>query len=338
MIHAHPTITALLDKLSSPLTLVDVGARGGVPPVWGELGDKVRLICFEADAKECERLNNQPQSNAVYIPCALAGHDLGVKVHITADPNCSSTYAPNRAVYENLPALGVLRPVRTINCPSTTLDQYCAQNGILDVDALKLDTQGSEYDILKGSVNALRSISFINIEVEFNELYEGQPLFGDVDRFLRGHGFVLWRLNHIALCSNGLVEDSTAYVQIDSIDGGTHQIIPQDNGQLFWGDAHYIRREFAPTEPNAKLDREQALKAAILIGQQGHWDLALEILRKSADPRLHAQLAAIVKPRSAPTAPIQDQLQDARDRLAEARAENERLRVLLARRRWFGWR
>lgn len=58
------------------------------------------------------------------------------------------------------------------------------------VDAIKLDTQGSELDILRGASRALSSCTLIEIEVEFNPIYEGQNLFCDVDRFLRDRGFV----------------------------------------------------------------------------------------------------------------------------------------------------
>ncbi|PNG26306.1 FkbM family methyltransferase [Methylocella silvestris] len=325
-----PAISALLNSLSSQLTLIDVGARGGVSPDWDDLGDEARLICFEADAEECERLNAQPQGGANYIPCALAGHDQGVEIQLTANPNSCSILSPSRALYENLPAFKGMRPIGTIRCPSMTLDRYCADHAIGDVDALKLDTQGSELDVLKGCAQILKSVSLIDIEVEFNELYEGQPLFGDVDRFLRNHGFVLWRFNHLAFCSNGLLEDSGAPVLLHSVDGDTYQSVPQANGQLFWGDAQYVRSEFVPTQPDARLDREKALKGAILVGQQGHWDLALEMLRKSGDAELHSLLAAMVKPLSAAATPYPQQL-------AEAHAEVERLRGILAKRRWFGW-
>ncbi len=287
----HRATLALLDQLSSQITLVDAGARGGAASLWDEFGAQGRLICFEADAEECDRLN-RPGNGTAYIPYALAEHDRGVEVHITAGPACSSVYPPKPELYERYPGLGVMRPERTIYCPSITLDQYCAQSGIAGVDAIKLDTQGSELDILRGSFKTLQSVSLIDIEVVFNALYDGQPLFCDVDRFLRDRGFVLWRLTHLAFCSTGTI-DSASPVQLDSVASAAYQIIPQENGQLFWGDAHYVRREFA-TVPDAHLDREQALKAAILVGQQGYWDLALEILRKSGDRKLRAVLGTIM--------------------------------------------
>jgi len=59
-----------------------------------------------------------------------------------------------------------------------------------DLDFIKLDTQGSELDILKGSDKILRSpLIGLEIEMEFISLYKDQPLFGDVVNFLGSKNF-----------------------------------------------------------------------------------------------------------------------------------------------------
>jgi FkbM family methyltransferase len=228
-------------------------------------------------------------------------------------------------LYEQYPGLAIIRPARTVSCPSITLDQYCEQNNITGVDAIKLDTQGSELDILKAATQILKTVSLIDIEVEFNELYEEQPLFGDVDCFLRSQGFVLWRVNNLAHYSKGLVEGANSGILIAS-DPGSFQTIEQDNGQLFWGQAHYVRRDFVPMETEAELDAEQALRAAILVGQYGHWDLSLEILRKSGDRKLFDLLASIIRP-CGPQVPLRDQLTVAHADIAELRRINGELQA-----------
>ncbi len=63
------------------------------------------------------------------------------------------------------------------------------------MDAIKVDTQGSELEILEGAKETLRSVNLIEIEVTFNPKYDGQPLFAEVDQFLRSQGFVLWKFS-----------------------------------------------------------------------------------------------------------------------------------------------
>jgi FkbM family methyltransferase len=335
----HLATKSLLQELTSTITLVDVGARWGVVSHWNELGSKGRIICFEADAEECDRLNNLKENEtATYVPFALADHDRGVTLNITEGVGCSSIYPPKRILYDEYPALAIMRPVRTVFCLSTTLDQYCEENNITVVDAIKLDTQGSELDVLQAATRILKTVSLIDIELEFNELYEGQPLFCDVDGFLRSHGFVLWRMNTLAHYSDGLVEGANSGIVIAS-EPGSFQTIEQDNGQLFWAQAHYVRREFVPTEPEAELDTEQALKAAILVGQYGHWDLSLEILRKCGDPKLFGLLKSMIKPCD-PQMPVSDQLIRAHAEIAQLRQKNAELQASHAKQveeslRWF---
>ncbi len=62
------------------------------------------------------------------------------------------------------------------------------------IDLLKLDLQGGELDALRGLGGRLGEVRLILAEVEFAPLYDGQPLFADLDLFLRSAGFRLFHL------------------------------------------------------------------------------------------------------------------------------------------------
>ena len=68
------------------------------------------------------------------------------------------------------------------------------KNGIQEVDFIKIDTQGSELSILKGSTDSLKNAIGLEIEVEFVDIYENQPLFNEVDSFVRKMDFELLQL------------------------------------------------------------------------------------------------------------------------------------------------
>lgn len=53
---------------------------------------------------------------------------------------------------------------------------------------MKLDVQGAELDVLRGAKSILAYALAIDIEVEFYEIYKGQPLFDQVFTFLRDAG------------------------------------------------------------------------------------------------------------------------------------------------------
>lgn len=73
----------------------------------------------------------------------------------------------------------------------TTLNEELPKHNVSAVDLLWMDIQGSELNALKGMRNKLERVSIIHSEVEFMEIYEGQPLFWEVKKYLNEHGFYL---------------------------------------------------------------------------------------------------------------------------------------------------
>jgi hypothetical protein len=63
-----------------------------------------------------------------------------------------------------------------------TLDAFCAEAGIECIDLLKIDTQGTELSVLRGSSEMLHkgAIKTIFLEVNFVQLYEGQDSFAEI--------------------------------------------------------------------------------------------------------------------------------------------------------------
>ena len=61
------------------------------------------------------------------------------------------------------------------------------------IDYLKIDTQGSELQILEGAKGLLEQqrIYVLKVEVSTIPVYKGQALFSDIDLFLRKYGFIL---------------------------------------------------------------------------------------------------------------------------------------------------
>lgn len=68
------------------------------------------------------------------------------------------------------------------------LDDYRRAKNLPFPDLIKLDVQGYELEVLKGGVECLAAASAVIAEVAFVELYEGQPMFHDVVRFMADHG------------------------------------------------------------------------------------------------------------------------------------------------------
>jgi hypothetical protein len=101
---------------------------------------------------------------------------------------------------------------------------------------------------------SLQRVWALRVEVEFNNLYREQPLYGDVDAFLREHDFVLWRLANLCHYGFGAVEAAGS------------------GGRLFWADALLVRRELA--EGKAPAAQADAARAACVLSVVGVHELA----------------------------------------------------------------
>ena len=73
---------------------------------------------------------------------------------------------------------------------TTLYDEIQAKN-VLNADLMWMDIQGSELNALKGMKEHLKDVSIIHTEVEFMEIYKGEPLFWEVKKFLQENGFYL---------------------------------------------------------------------------------------------------------------------------------------------------
>jgi FkbM family methyltransferase len=253
--------------------VIEAGARWGVDERWQRLGD-VRVIGFEPDPDECARI--AAANPAVeYVPLALGAQDGHATLHLTVEPACASLYPPHPDSVAERPELAIAAPVGTTEVAITTLATWAASASVDAIDVIKLDTQGSELGILEGAGDLLDTVRFLQVEVEFNPIYEGQPLFGDVDRFLRDRGFVLWRLGELAHYS--AADGGAAEVPVRTFHDSTMSISPGGPGQLFWAEAWFVRRSsaYGPV-PAAEADRDARIAAAM-----GFDDLARSILARA---------------------------------------------------------
>lgn len=195
-----------LDALlrEAALTVVDVGARRRPP---GEIRSLVRwasLIGIEPDAEEAERVEQSLRADGwrevTIIPGAV-GSLRRATLHVTTKPGYSSLFPPDPAVVGRYAKAANFRVVAEVPIDVVPLDGVVP--GQAPVTLVKVDTQGTELDILESAPALLRRTAAVLVETEFEPLYSGQPLFGDVDRYLRSHGFRLGDLELLRLRGQG---------------------------------------------------------------------------------------------------------------------------------------
>lgn len=249
----------------SPFTLVDVGSMGGLEPEWSWLKDEglLKSVGFEPDEREYAKLSTDERT--VFHPCALSDEPgRALELHVAREPGKTSLFKPNMELLRRFPKPERFETVRTISLPAdrvSTLDEV-----VPSADFIKLDTQGSELSILQGGEKLLNGVLGLKVEVEFLELYRGQPLFADVDAFLRARGFELADLRRVYWKR----AEFTAY---------------PGKGQLVFGDALYFKAA-------ESLPKDKALKFASVCLLYGMRDLAAAACLKAGLAEFHAGILA----------------------------------------------
>lgn len=97
--------------------------------------------------------------------------------------NSSSVRNPISSLFKS-ERLREVEIIDRIKVRSRTIDSFCSEND-LQVDFLKLDTEGNEYEILLGGKRQIsKNVISIRVEVAFDHVFEGKKLFGSVSDLL----------------------------------------------------------------------------------------------------------------------------------------------------------
>ena len=255
------------------MTLVNVGSRklfqedDYASSGWEIFAPQLSIYGFDADADACDAANADLQKRQInwqekHVPLAVSDTIGRSQLYVTRNPMCSSLYPPNEPYLNRF--MGLLDLVATdytVDLETTTLNAFCQAEGIEAIDFLQIDVQGADLNVLKGASDLLKTTLAIQIEVEFSPLYQGQPLFADVDTYLRSRDFTLFDLTHSACIRSR-----------SPIHTGEHP------GQLLWGDAYYFCDLLQPAEMLHQKTPAQIFKLACVADTMAFADYALEIL------------------------------------------------------------
>jgi FkbM family methyltransferase len=261
-----------------PLVLVDVGARGGLPPHWQAVDRFIKVIGFEPDQRSFDSLGQR--QNVTYLKVGLSAEKGTIPLFLTRDAGDSSVFRPNQALLAKFPRAERFDVVGTTTMAVDTLDNQLREHAIDDVDFIKIDTQGSELAILSGAPRTLAAaVCGLELEVEFCPIYEEQPLFADVDRHVSALGFRLFDL-----------KPTYWKREAGRTAGG-------EKGQMVFADALYLR-DFSVLRnalEGSAGDRKALSKVYRYLGVcavYGYHDYALDILETARDlfPRSEFEL------------------------------------------------
>ena len=180
----------LLKKLAreiKKITLLDIGSAGGISPRWAPITKSLNYIGIEPDQRSSEKLSKGFDfKDYQIINSIIWSQKEDIHFNLCNKPEVSSVLKPNRQFLNLFPDPKRFEIINTIDSKSTTLDYELKE---IEVDFAKLDIQGGELYALLGMENTLYKCIGLEIEAEFALIYEGQPLFGDLQKYLQNIGF-----------------------------------------------------------------------------------------------------------------------------------------------------
>ena len=169
-----------LSKYVEKLNYLDIGSRGEVNGWFKIIEDKLNIIKFDHDEDK------------------ILFDKQGVKkFYLTENPKQSSLFKPKSNIIKS--KLDATRlNYKIIDVKVNTLD-----NELLDhkdqIDLIKIDTQGSEFEILKGGMERIKKdMPFLFLETWSEEYYEGVTLFEEIIFEMRKIGYELYLLDTAA--------------------------------------------------------------------------------------------------------------------------------------------
>jgi FkbM family methyltransferase len=161
-----------LEYLRAGMTVFDVGANVGELTLLFSrfVGGSGNVHAFEPSRAAFERLEivcrAANRQRVVLNNLALADKNGFIRLHVYEDDYLSF----NSQAARPLKDYGLdIEPVGIEEISATTIDDYCDEKGIEQIDLLKIDTEGAELQVMKGARKMLQSGRIKCLTFEFGQ-------------------------------------------------------------------------------------------------------------------------------------------------------------------------
>lgn len=183
-------------------SLLDIGANvGNYSRAIKYFFPEMKLLMIEANPN-CE--NHLKNTGIDYRIACLSDSEKEVDFFLQDDNDIgtgSSYYLENTEYYSQK---------RSIKRMTTTLDKLVDDQAF---QFIKMDTQGSEIDIIKGGMSVINRAKFISIEISLVEYNIGSPQKNDVVSFMKDIGFYPIKLVEEHYSKGNLIQEDWIFAR-----------------------------------------------------------------------------------------------------------------------------
>jgi 2-O-methyltransferase len=195
---SHEEIAKLVEK-PDPIIL-EIGCNDGSDTLaFLRAIPQAKIYCFEPDPRAIARFKKQlgsDHSNVKLFEIALSDQTGEINFHTSSGGDSPEGFDQSGSIRQPRNVLTRFTRItfeKTIRVRTCRLDDWCAENGVRQVDFIWMDVQGAEGDVITGAGEILKATKYLYTEYSNNELYDGQlslkdllkrlPLFDVVARY-----------------------------------------------------------------------------------------------------------------------------------------------------------
>ena len=214
----------------SVISILDIGANiGDITAAYRSVFPEAVIYGFEPFPAAFDQYRRRFEGNRFVRPIQSAvGRQAGTATFYVNHNNVTNSCLPAaREARYWAESPSDIELLTSLQVPLITLDDFCRQQGITEIQILKMDVQGAELHVLEGASEKLNegSILLVYTEMLFVPLYERQAFFYEIARFLSQFGYTLF-----------------------DVYNGTHG----QSGNLKWADGLFLSPQVRASQINAE--------------------------------------------------------------------------------------
>jgi FkbM family methyltransferase len=185
----------LLKNIPRPV-IFDVGAfDGSVSVKYSNIVENSRIYAFEPSKSSYDMLLQAIKGKENIYPynLGLGNSNRKSTFHLN---NFAPTSSLLPSIYQDTSqnSGNAYTTIKTVEIDIVTIDDFCTKNNISRIDLLKIDTQGTEYQVIEGAKNMINEgrIGMIYTEIITIPTYTGQVMLHEFLKLIHDFGFNLF--------------------------------------------------------------------------------------------------------------------------------------------------
>lgn len=201
------------------MIIFDIGAHHGeTSKTYNKLFPESIIYSFEPDQESYSILKKEYRDvpNIYPYQIALSDYDGIGKLNINEFSPANSLLETDYRSHDYW-LDKIYNTIKCIEVTTRSLDSFCNENNIDEINILKIDVQGSELAVLRGASQLLdkHAIGLIYTEVILVPTYLNQTLFHELDGFLYNYRYILFGIYNLKHYNSQLVQFDSIYIHKD---------------------------------------------------------------------------------------------------------------------------